>query len=363
MPKDITKFGRDIKTLPDLFDIIIPGAACNMKCKYCFGEHCISIRNKCDTILNEEKLDEALKNVNKNQVGFVTIWGGEPLYNEKQLIDTVSYVRKNYPRAIINMLINGSLLNDKWTQFIIDNRLSIGISHDGPGQKYRGVDFLENPEISKNIVELRKLDLFRSFNCVYHKLNCSTPDIINYFMQKEDELKIELGCNPRLIHYVNEASSPFIFKPEDYPAMDRDIEWVVSMYMKSLLNDDPTFFRKYLSIFKDIISDAISVLTADAIEKEKFYIKDVPSCGCLSYPHVTITGDLVFCNSVVESEEMDRAKDMLKNFKSYPKCATCEVKAMCRGLCSAFRYEQIEKNCDMYIHYYNTYLNTVKTYL
>ena len=67
------------------FDIIIPGAACNMKCKYCFGEHCINIRNNCNTVLNPKALDNALKSVDKNTEGVVTIWGGEPLFNGSQL--------------------------------------------------------------------------------------------------------------------------------------------------------------------------------------------------------------------------------------------------------------------------------------
>ena len=341
-----------------LFDLIIPGAACNMKCKYCFGEHCVNIRDKCSTKLDSKALDKALEKVDKNKKGSVHIWGGEPLFNKEQLIDSVSYIKNNYPNARIEMMINGSLLTDDWTKFIIDNRIEVGISHDGPGQKYRGVDFLENPIIRNNIVSLRKEKLFFSFNTVYHRLNSSTKNILEYFMRKEDELKVELGVSPRLIRYINKASEPFIFKPEDYPIMDADIEYVVSLYMSKFLKNDSHFVQKYFGVLNRQIFDTIN--SVDSKIKPK--LPDHPTCGCTLYPHVTITGDTVFCNSIVESGDISRAKDMVVNFKRFPKCETCAISDICQGLCSALTYEQLEKNCDMHIHYYTKYKEVVSRY-
>ena len=340
------------------FDIIIPGAACNMKCKYCFGEHCINIRNNCNTVLNPKALDNALKSVDKNTEGVVTIWGGEPLFNGSQLKDIVSYVKSNYPKAQLEMMVNGSLLSEEWTKFIIDNHITIGISHDGPGQKYRGVDFLENPAICNNIYSLRQEKLFFSFNTVYHRLNNSTRKILEYFMRKEDEMKVELGVSPRLIRYINKVSDPFIFKPEDYPIMDADIEYVVSLYLRKLLDNDSKFIRKYLGYLGRVIDSAIAAVNPDT----NFTFNKNPHCGCLGYPHVTITGDTVFCNSVVESGDFERAKSMVTNFKRFPKCEHCSVASMCQGLCSALTYEQLEKNCDMHIHYYNKYKEVISRY-
>ncbi len=340
------------------FDIIIPGAACNMKCKYCFGEHCVNIRNNCNTVLNPKALDNALKSVDKNTKGTVSIWGGEPLFNGSQLKDIVSYVKSNYPNAGLEMMVNGSLLTDEWTKFIIDNHIIIGISHDGPGQKYRGVDFLENPAICNNIYNLRQEKLFFSFNTVYHRLNSSTSKIIEYFMRKEDELKVELGVSPRLIRYINKASDPFIFRPEDYPIMDADIEYVVSLYLRKLLDNDSKFIKKYLGYLDRVINLVITDLSSN----KTFVFNKNPHCGCLEYPHVTITGDTVFCNSVVESGNLERAKNMVTGFKRFPKCETCSVAGICQGLCSALTYEQLEKNCDMHIHYYTKYKEVINRY-
>lgn len=341
-----------------LFDIIIPNAACNMKCRYCFGEHCVNIRNTCNETLNEEALNMALKSVDKNKKGIVQIWGGEPLYNESQFKDVISYVKNNYPNAKLNMMINGSLLTDKWTKFIIDNNIDIGISHDGPGQKYRGVDFLDNPAICDNIVKLRKEKLFYTFNVVYHKLNCSTSDILSYFMRKEDQLKVELGVSPRLIKYINKASEPFMFTPSDYPLMDADIEYVVSLYLRKLLDNDPHFIQKYFGDLNKVIMGAIANLRPNS----GYVFNKNPMCGCLDYPHVTITGDTVFCNSVVECGDISRAKDMVANFKRFPKCETCGVAGQCEGLCSALTYSQLEKNCDMFTHYYTKYKEVLGRY-
>lgn len=343
-----------------LFDIMIPDAACNMKCKYCFGEHCVNIRNSCSTELNINAINESLKTVDRNKEGWVSIWGGEPLYNGKQLKETVAYIKNNFPKAHIDMMTNGSLLTDEWTKFIIDNKINIGISHDGPAQKYRGYDFLENKEICKNIIDLRHEKLFFTFNVIYHRLNSSTQKILEYYMRKEDELGVELGVSPRLIRNINKPSEPYIFKPKDYPIMDQDIEWVVALYMRKLLDGDSKFIRKYFGELHKLITNLIDELHPDGSPAK--FIKDVPNCGCLSYPHVAITGDLVFCNSVLESRGLEEAKALRTSFKTYPKCDTCKVNNLCLGLCSALTYDQLESNCDMFQHYYTKYRETIRKY-
>ena len=104
-------------------------------------------------------------------------------------------------------------------------------------------------------------------------------------MRKEDEMKVELGVSPRLIRYINKVSDPFIFKPEDYPIMDADIEYVVSLYLRKLLDNDSKFIRKYLGYLGRVIDSAIAAINPDT----NFTFDKNPHCGCLGYPHVTIT--------------------------------------------------------------------------
>lgn len=347
---DLEKFLPFTSGEPRLFDIIIYNAACNMKCKYCFGEHSQNIRNSCATQLNAKKLDKALESVPKNRTGQVTIWGGEPLFNKTQLIDTVSYIKDRFPNAEINMMINGSLLNDYWTRYLIDNKIFIGISHDGPGQKYRGFDFLESDSIKNNIVLLRKYNLFNSFNSLFHKQSPLVKDIHEYFKKKEDEMGVKLGTSPRLIRYINSASIPYLFGPEDYHFLDDNAEYIVKFYMRSLLNNDSISIDKMLG---RPIKEAITYTLAKITNRPFPFIKDMPYCGTTSYPKVTIEGDRVFCNGVTERGDLAEAKRLLTNYKSWNKCISCEYNSICHGICAALTHEQLEKNCNMYKYFYS----------
>jgi radical SAM protein with 4Fe4S-binding SPASM domain len=331
-----------------------------MKCKYCFGEHCVNIRNNCNTVLNPKALDNALKSVDKNTKGTVSIWGGEPLFNGSQLKDIVSYVKSNYPNAGLEMMVNGSLLTDEWTKFIIDNHIIIGISHDGPGQKYRGEDFLEKDEIKNNIVLLRKEQLFHTFNTIFHRLSPSIQNIHEYYFRKEDELGVKLGVAPRLIRYTNQVSEPYMFKEKDFYLLDENAEYIVNFYMRCLLNKDVLSVNRLLGyVLKNIITYSIENLAGNQF----IWHKDQPYCGTLNQTKVTIDGTLVFCNGVTETGDLERAKKLLTTYKSWDNCENCEANYVCKGLCSALTYDQLKKNCDMHKFFYLKIREHIKKFM
>jgi radical SAM protein with 4Fe4S-binding SPASM domain len=363
---DYVEFLYDDNTNNDsnqsLFELIIPGAACNMKCKYCFGEHSLNIRNTCNTKLNEKALDEVLKDVDHNSSKLITIWGGEPLFNKDQLLEAVAYIKDRFPNAHLDMVVNGSLLNDYWTKFLIDNKIFIGISHDGPGQKYRsqGVDFLEQDEIKNNIIQLRKARLFSTFNTIFHRLNPSIEEIHKYYAKKEEEYKIELGVAPRLVRYINELSEPFMFKKEDFPALDKAAEYIVNFYMRALLDNDVRIINKYLG---GPLKHAITYTIENLSGVPFVWQKDSPYCGTLTQLKVTTNGDKVFCNGVTETGDIERAKRLLTTYKSWDNCEKCDANYVCRGLCSANSYEQLQKNCDMYKFFYSKLREHIESFM
>ena len=340
-----------------LFDIIIPNAACNMKCKYCYGEHSINIRNDCHVKLDEIALDKALAHIPKDKIGGITIWGGEPLFNKTQIEDTVTYIKDRFPKGHINMMVNGSLLNDYWTKFIIDNQIVIGISHDGPGQKYRGEDYLENQEICNNIIALRKEKLFFSFNSVFHRLSPLVKDIHEYFMKKEDKLKVGLGVSPRLVRYIGTASEPFLFRKEDYHYLNENAEYIVNYIFKALLDNNPIAIDKNLGEpIKELFVRIINKLGNNPLP----FIKNQPSCGTLFATKVAISGERVFCNGVTEGGDLTKAKNLLTNYKSWDKCDTCETNTLCQGICAALTEAQLEKNCNTFKYFYNKVEELIK---
>lgn len=99
--------------------------------------------------------------------------------------------------------------------FFIDNTISIGISHDGPGQRYRGYNFLENPEHNEAIKRLYDAGLFRKFKTVLHNKNYSTKNIIEFFSNYSDKIGRKVGCDVLLISPNSLSENTYIFKSEE----------------------------------------------------------------------------------------------------------------------------------------------------
>ena len=345
---------------PHLFEIIIPDAACNMKCKYCFGEHSCNIRNTCNSKLNEKALDESLKNIDHSSPGIITVWGGEPFYNKSQFLELVSYLTDRFPKAELSIVTNGSLLTDYWTQFIIDNNIIVGISHDGPGQKYRGFDCLEHTETKNNIIQLRKNKRFFAFNTIIHKLSPSIQETHEYYYRKEDELGVELGTAPRLIRYVNELSEPFMFRSADFYHLDKNAEYVTNFFMRALLNNDVKSVNKYLG---DPLKHAITSIIENLSGIPFTWVKDTPYCGTLDVLKITTNGDKVFCNGITETGDIEKAKKMLSTYKSFSKCETCDTNYVCKGLCSALPEHALMQNCEMYQYFYTKLREYIESFM
>lgn len=121
------------------------GLKCNYSCSYCSQ----AIHVGSDTHTHIEDAELFVKNLDKWLEGSperVEFWGGEPLVYWKKLQVLVPKLRERLPNARFVMITNGSLLDDNKFAFIERFDISIGMSHDGPGQHLRGPDPLENPE-------------------------------------------------------------------------------------------------------------------------------------------------------------------------------------------------------------------------
>jgi len=169
----------DIKTLK-----IQLGLKCNYSCSYSLQSVEIpdsTVTSNSDTDKFIKDLDKWLK-VSPQRIEF---WGGEPFVYWSKLKILIPELRAKYPNAEFLIITNGSLLDDEKNEFILDNNINIGISHDGPQQKFRGPDPFNDPkkfEYIKNLLSLRKNKV--SFNTVLHSKNYNLDEIYNWFNDK-----------------------------------------------------------------------------------------------------------------------------------------------------------------------------------
>ena len=114
------------------------------------------------------------------------LWGGEPLFNTQAVQELVDVLRKEWPECTITISTNGLLLGAKHiVDWILENKISIQLSHDGLGQWIRSqeVDPLEKPLILEGLKRIADAGMFAAVNCTLSYYNSSWYKNIDYFIQ------------------------------------------------------------------------------------------------------------------------------------------------------------------------------------
>lgn len=144
----ITKQSRHLKTLK-----IQLGMACNYHCKYCLQN---AYRDGGVKVANEETIEAFFKSLDDQRItldphGQVELWGGEPLVYWKTIKILLPKIRNRFGHLVrIKLITNGSLLTKEKVDFLIEHRVKVIVSHDGPGFDLRDdIDPLDVPEIKE----------------------------------------------------------------------------------------------------------------------------------------------------------------------------------------------------------------------
>lgn len=118
------------------------GPACNIDCDYCYylsKEGLLSYEKGClpkmDNLTLELYIRSYIEQQNTEQIVFH--WqGGEPTMLGVAYFEEVVRLQQRYCPAGVqienNLQTNGTLLNDKWGEFLAKNNFLVGISIDGP---------------------------------------------------------------------------------------------------------------------------------------------------------------------------------------------------------------------------------------
>ena len=131
------------------------GVKCNFHCKYCAeGLNIDRVSNTNFVGISIDQVDQFLQNLDKweiKQPKVVDFRGGEPGVYIKLLERLIPALRERWPDTEFLMLSNGSLINERFVDLLLDNKCCLVISHDAYGQCERGIDPLTNPKTLANI--------------------------------------------------------------------------------------------------------------------------------------------------------------------------------------------------------------------
>ena len=128
------------------------GLSCNYSCSYCLQKHV----PRADEV-SASRVAGILSKISTHIQGSPTniqLWGGEPLVYIKTLKPLVAGLKGLFPSARFSIITNGSLLNREINDWIIDNDIGVSLSHDGPGQKFRGPDPFSDADKTTAILDL-----------------------------------------------------------------------------------------------------------------------------------------------------------------------------------------------------------------
>jgi uncharacterized protein len=171
------------------------GLSCNYSCSYCLQKY---VPRANETSLSLWPIFvEKVKKYLQGQPQNIQLWGGEPLVYIKTLKPLVAELKNLYPSAKFTMITNGSLLNAEINDWIMENDIGVSMSHDGPGQKYRGPDPFDDPEKAKVILDLywRKKAVGdpMSIGAMLHAQNPDRAEVAAWLREKFDDPDIHIG--------------------------------------------------------------------------------------------------------------------------------------------------------------------------
>lgn len=326
---------RSISKKRDIQEIKLQiGLGCNYNCSYCkqhmhIDDAALSDLSDVDEYI--ARFDEWCE-VKKDQPMTVQLWGGEPLLYWKYVTKLVGFFRSRFDYLRMGFVTNGSLMTKEKADFLIENKVDIVISHDGPTHSLnRTGDPLKEGSESLKWINYYAKNSSRgvSFNAVISKQNMDLVDTITYI---KDIMGVSTMVNFEgivSVEDVDQFDNETLFTEDDYRVLRHNIK--VGLISGDLLGSVGGFREKYNNLFR-VWSDQTSEMKIESRNK----------CG-MDGPYVIATnlkGDVLSCHStgfvvgsVYDFDDIDLTRSTYTHWSDRRECPTCPVLNLCNGAC------------------------------
>ena len=357
--------GIGVPTSPTAFHVMIKpiGPICNLDCKYCFyleKENLYPKKTKWE--MSEEVLDSYIRQYIESQdAPLVTFaWqGGEPTLLGVDYFRHIVELEQKYAggKKIDNTLqTNGTLLDDRWCEFLAENHFLLGLSIDGPGDLHdcyridkggqptflkvlRGINLLKKHSVEFNTLTVvhkknsyYPLDVYRFLKEVGSGFMQFIPVVERIAEQASSEGLVLISTAPEEAAQVSDWS----VEPIQYGRFLCSIfdEWVRSdvgryfvqifdVALESWLGLEPS-----LCVFKQTCGQAL------ALEHDG----DLYSCDHFVYPENKLGNILeqALATLVGAPRQVKFGENKSSRLPDY--CLRCEVRFACNGECPKHRF-------------------------
>ena len=331
---------------------------CNFRCSYCvYSENLnhmqrshsnrkmdFSVARKAIDFLREHAIDSP--NIN---IGF---YGGEPLLNFDLVRQVIEYSKNTFygKELTFNLTTNGSLLEDDVVDYMVENKVSLMISLDGPKSIHDRNRKLGNGEGTYDLVMARIQRIRDRYPEYWENIQYSmVMDPMNDFAEITKICKNEIIVPQNLVASLVDRN----FDEEEAEASEEYIE-----------NSEYSLFLAYLAYWKRYPKEKVATLSMIQVGMimEKLYIvdgmvglreTDIPSGPCIPgamRTFVDVDGQIFPCERVSEQSEAMRIGHIDSGFEMEKVRQLLEVSKVTEDSCKecwAFRLcDQCAKTAD-----------------
>ncbi|OCQ53858.1 Anaerobic sulfatase-maturating enzyme [Photorhabdus australis subsp. thailandensis] len=333
----------------NFINVIKPTHVCNLSCTYCYNE---DIRKP---IMTEETLSRVIFETFSytNHLGCFSgvefIWhGGEPLIPGIKFYENVLRLQEKYSNGIsyINSIqTNGTLLTNKWVNFLSNNDFLVSLSIDGPKELHDAnrIDKKGNGSFDRVMSGIRKLNQanqrFGSV-LVINKQNKAHVENIYDFMVSE---KIAFNVIPM----TKSGSAVCSYEDLGLEADEYYEPWIKLYDLWFDAEDDrytyiSDFVRKTQAIMAGRAADCIGMSQCGNANCSTDPLGDIYPCASLSGHPNLIYGN-INKSSLLEIMNSNVAKEY-RTRKPTKYCNACKWQHVCHGGCQARSYKFFSGN-------------------
>lgn len=316
------------------------GAACNLRCKYCYYIEKSKLFPNEHNMMNDETLERFIRDYIQSQSmqQILFTWhGGEPMLRPLAFYEKVIELQKRYAggRIIENSLqTNGTLITDEYAEFFAKNGWLIGVSIDGPREyhdAYRrsaggGPTF---DEVMKGIDILNRYKVEWNAMAVINNLNGDHPLEFYHFFKR-------IGCHYIQFTPVVDASrlgelTPYSVRPRQWGEFLCRLfdEWVRNDVGKYFIQIFDATLANWCGVAPGVCSLAKYCGHAGVMEHNG----NVYSCDHFVYPEYLLGN--IKTKGLVEMMYSERQTKFGRDkYDSLPhQCKECKWLFACNGEC------------------------------
>lgn len=324
------------------------GFKCNYSCSYCsqaFHRYVDKTRKAGDIEGFVRKVEKLIPPGSRGRGIRIEFWGGEPFVYWNIFKPLAESLRERYPDADFMTITNGSLLDEEKIDWLDRLDFGVGVSHDGPGYKFRGKDPLEDEgkrEHIRNLVARLAPKGRLSFNCVLSLPNRSLRAIY-------DHIEEAIGVSGFSLSSEGVTSQ---YEPSIAPLVPKNMDEMRVIWRQIFEDACSDKMIRFSPAVKDTMTEFFLSLAkgrpASALGQK---------CGMDRPDHlaVDLDGNATTCQNVsvnaghgIGSME-DPANIRLntsKHWSSHENCRNCAVVQLCKGSCMYMDGETRKPVCD-----------------